>query len=65
VWWAAGIAVAKRKGVYKRQRKGTTKAEPTREWQLWERRLTVAEIAQVVGISERTVCRHLGGALGW
>jgi DNA invertase Pin-like site-specific DNA recombinase len=55
---AAGIAVAKRKGVYKGRRKGTTKAEPTRARQLRAKGLTVAEIAQALGANKRTVQRY-------
>lgn len=56
---AAGIAVAKRKGMYKGRRKGTTKAEPARARQLRDRGLTVAEIAQALGTNKRTVQRYL------
>ncbi len=56
---AAGIEVAKRKGIYKGRRKGTTKAEPTRAIHLRERGLTVAEIATALGANMRTVQRYL------
>ena len=56
---AAGIEVAKRKGIYKGRRKGTTKAEPARARQLRERGLTVAEIATALGTNKRTVQRYL------
>jgi len=56
---AAGIEVAKRKGIYKGRRQGTTKADPTRAKQLRERGLTVAEIATVLGTNKRTVQRYL------
>jgi len=56
---AAGIEVAKRKGIYKGRRKGTTKAEPARARQLRERGLTVAEIAMALGANKRTVQRYL------
>jgi len=56
---AAGIEVAKRKGIYKGRRKGTTKAEPARAMQLRERGLTVAEIATALGANKRTVQRYL------
>jgi predicted transposase YdaD len=56
---AADIEVAKRKGIYKGRRKGTTKAEPTRATQLRERGLTVAEIATALGANKRTVQRYV------
>lgn len=59
---AAGIEVAKRKGVYKGRKKGTTKADPTRARELRGRGLTVAEIAQALGTTKRTVERYLKGA---
>jgi DNA invertase Pin-like site-specific DNA recombinase len=58
---AAGIEVAKRKGIYKGRRKGTTKAEPARAMQLRARGLKVSEIAQAMGTSRRTVQRYLAG----
>ena len=56
---AAGIEVAKRKGIYKGRRKGTTKAEPARARQLRAKGLTVAEIATALGTNKRTVQRYL------
>lgn len=56
---AAGIEVAKRKGVYQGRKRGTTKAVPTRAKELRERGLTVAEIAQALGTNKRTVHRYL------
>jgi len=56
---AAGIEVAKRKGIYKGRRKGTTKAEPARAMQLRAKGLTVAEIATALGATKRTVQRYL------
>ena len=56
---AAGIEVAKRKGVYKGRKSGTTKAEPSRAKQLRAKGLTVAEIAQALGTNKRTVQRYL------
>ena len=56
---AAGIAVAKRKGVYKGRRSGTTKARPARAQELQANGLTVAEIANAMDVSERTVFRYL------
>lgn len=55
----AGIAVAKRKGVYKGRQPGTTKAKPTRARELREKGLTIPEIAQAMGTSVRTVWRYL------
>lgn len=56
---AAGIAVAKRKGVYKGRRAGTTKARPARAQELRANGLTVPEIANAIDVSERTVFRYL------
>ena len=56
---AAGIEVAKRKGIYKGRRKGTTKANPARAMQLRAKGLTVAEIATALGTNKRTVQRYL------
>jgi DNA invertase Pin-like site-specific DNA recombinase len=56
---AAGIEVAKRKGIYKGRRRGTTKGKPDRAIKLAARGLRVAEIAQALGTSERTVHRYL------
>jgi DNA invertase Pin-like site-specific DNA recombinase len=59
---AAGIAVAKRRGVYRGRQKGTTKARPRRANVLRSQGLTVPEIAHALQISERTVCRYLAEA---
>lgn len=59
---AAGIAVAKRKGVYKGRRIGTTKAQPARAQELHANGLTIPEIANAMGVSSRTVFRYLSEA---
>jgi DNA invertase Pin-like site-specific DNA recombinase len=59
---AAGIAVAKRRGVYRGRQKGTTKARPRRAKVLRSRGFTVPEIAHALQISERTVFRYLAEA---
>ena len=59
---AAGIAVAKRRGVYRGRRKGTTKRKPDRARQLRDRGLSVSEIAQTLAVSDRTVFRYLAEA---
>jgi DNA invertase Pin-like site-specific DNA recombinase len=56
---AAGIAVAKTRGVYRGRRKGTTKAQPQRAHTLRHAGLTVPEIARALGIGERTAFRYL------
>lgn len=56
---AAGIAAAKRKGVYQGRKLGTTKAEPARARKLRDRGLTIAEIAKSLGVSEPTVFVYL------
>ena len=61
---AAGIAVAKQKGVYRGRQQGTTKASPTRAQALHLRGFTVPEIATALGISPRTVFRYLAAVPG-
>jgi DNA invertase Pin-like site-specific DNA recombinase len=56
---AAGIMVAKRKGVYRGRLQGTTKAKPARAQALHTRGLSAAEIANALQISPRTVFRYL------
>lgn len=56
----AGIEVAKRQGKYQGRRKGTTKNKPDRAKELKDKGLTVAEISQALGVSQRTVFRYLG-----
>lgn len=58
----AGIAVARRKGLYQGRQKGTTKAQPVRARQLRAHGLTVPEIANAMAISQRTVFRYLSEA---
>ena len=55
----AGIEVARKKGVFLGRRKGTTKGKPSRAAVLRQQGLTVGEIAQALGTSERTVQRYL------
>jgi DNA invertase Pin-like site-specific DNA recombinase len=56
---AAGIAVAKAKGVYTGRKKGTTKAKPERAKDLQTQGLSPKEIAVALNVSERTVFRYL------
>ena len=56
----AGIAVAKRRGVYQGRQKGTTKAKPSRARQLRKQGFTISEIANALDVSERSVFRYLG-----
>jgi DNA invertase Pin-like site-specific DNA recombinase len=56
---AAGIEVAKKKGIYKGRKLGTTKGEPDRARELRAKGLKVSEIAQAMGTSNRTVQRYL------
>lgn len=56
---AAGIELAKASGVYRGRRKGTTKAKPTRAHELRAQELTIPEIANALGVSQRTVFRYL------
>jgi DNA invertase Pin-like site-specific DNA recombinase len=56
---AAGITVARQKGVYRGRLRGTTKAPPTRAHVLRARGFTVPEIAKALGVSSRTIFRYL------
>ena len=59
---AAGIAEAKKRGVYRGRDRGTTKAPPSRARELRGRGLTVQEIATALGVSRRTALRYLASA---
>jgi DNA invertase Pin-like site-specific DNA recombinase len=56
---AAGIVVAKSKGVYTGRKKGTTKAKPERAWTLRDQGFTNPEVARGLGVSAQTVWRYL------
>lgn len=56
---AAGIKAAKARGVYIGRQVGTTKAKPERVKALRQKGLTSSEIANSMGVSERTVFRYL------
>jgi DNA invertase Pin-like site-specific DNA recombinase len=56
---AAGIAVAKERGVYRKRQRGTTKALPRRGQEPRGRGLTVQEIATALSVSLRTALRYL------
>jgi len=58
---AAGIRVARERGVYVGRKPGTTKSIPARAKQLRTRGLSVSEVANALGVSERTVFRYLRG----
>lgn len=55
----AGIAAAKEKGKYLGRRTGTTKSQPARAKELREKGLAIGEIAQALGVSQRTAFRYL------
>jgi len=55
----AGIEVARKKGVFLGRQRGTTKAKPHRARELRGNGFAVGEVAQALGISERTVMRYL------
>lgn len=56
---AAGIAVAKRRGVYQGRQAGTLKGNPQRARELKSKGLTAPEIATAMGVSVPTVWRYL------
>ena len=56
---AAGIAVAKEKGIYTGRKKGSLKAKPVRAKELKAKGLNAKEIANALNVSERTVFRYL------
>lgn len=56
---AAGIALAKEKGIYTGRKSGTTKAKPERAKELKGRGLKNIEIAQALDVSPRTVANYL------
>lgn len=55
----AGIEVAKKNGVYKGRKAGTTKRIPDRARELREKGLTAGEIATALGVSVRTAFRYV------
>lgn len=55
----AGVAVAKARGAYKGRQPGARKADRYRARELQEKGLKPAEIANALGISERTAFRYL------
>lgn len=56
---AIGIALARKRGVYKGRQTGTTKATPKRAQELKRQGLTVPEIANAMNVSQRTVFNYL------
>ncbi len=56
---AAGIAVAKKAGVYRGRKVGTTKAQPDRAAKLRKKGLSVNEIAKTLGVTRNTVFVYL------
>ena len=56
---AIGISLAKKRGIYTGRKTGTTKATPARARALRKQKLTVPEIAQALGVKERTVYNYL------
>ena len=56
---AAGIALAKSRGVYKGRKPGATKTNPKRARELRDKGMTLPEIAQALSVDKRTVSRYL------
>ncbi len=56
---AAGIRVARTRGIYQGRKSGTTKAIPKRALELRNRGLKIPEIASALNVSERSVFRYL------
>jgi len=61
---AAGIEVAKKRGIYLGRKKGSTKCKPDRARELRDQGLSVPEIATALGVSERTAFRYIGKSKG-
>jgi DNA invertase Pin-like site-specific DNA recombinase len=61
---AAGIANAKRRGVYEGRKPGSTKGEPSRAKELRAKGLSAAAIAAAMGTCERTIWRYLAADAG-
>jgi len=59
---AAGIRVARTRGIYQGRKSGTTKALPKRAIELRDRGLKIPEIANALNVSERSVFRYLTAA---
>ncbi len=56
---AVGIADAKKKGIYKGRKRGTTKAKPAAAIKLRDKGLSAEEIAKALGVSRNTVFVYL------
>lgn len=56
---AAGISVAKKKGVYRGRKSGTKIAQPERAKELRSQGLKIKEISSALGVSSSTVNRYL------
>jgi DNA invertase Pin-like site-specific DNA recombinase len=56
---AMGIADAKKRGVYTGRKAGSTRAQPARARALRKQGFTVPEIAQALGVKQRTVYNYL------
>jgi len=59
---AAGIRVARNRGIYQGRKSETTKAMPKRAIELRDRGLKIPEIANALKVSERSVFRYLTAA---
>lgn len=56
---AAGIALAKKRGIYKGRQLGTTKAKPSRARSLRKQGFTIPEIAAALKVKDRTVYNYM------
>ena len=56
---SAGIAIAKKRGVYSGRKAGTTKAKPARAKELQKQGLKPSEIGKALGVHEMTARRYL------
>ncbi|MHB1950135.1 MAG: recombinase family protein [Acidiferrobacteraceae bacterium] len=58
----AGIAEARKRGVYRGRKPGSTKRPSVRALNLWNRGLSASEISKILGVCPRTVWNYIAWA---